>query len=160
MGLAESSGLRGLDALLDAGHGSCMLRDPRLARIAEAALWYFDGRRYRLIAWVIMPNHVHVLIQTLPGHPLSHIVHSWKSFTSKEANALLARTGRFWQPEYFDRAIRDEHHLTTAIRYIHENPVKAGLVASSEDWLFSSAAHTRPERGAGETPALPNTEAR
>ena len=73
----------------DAGHGACYLRDERIARLVQDALLQFDGERYRLIEWVIMPNHVHVLIEMLPGHRLSDVVHSWKSFTAKEANRIL-----------------------------------------------------------------------
>lgn len=96
-----------------------------------------------------MPNHVHVLIGTIEGYPMPNVVYAWKSFTAKEANRLLDRVGCFWQPEYFDRAIRDEHHLVAAIRYIHDNPAKAGLADRGEDWPYSSASR------AGETPALP-----
>lgn len=141
-----------VEALLDAGHGACSLRDSRVASLVERALTYFDGERYRLLAWVIMPNHVHALVEMWSGHPAPEM-QSLKSFTAKEANRLLGRSGRFWQPEYFDRAIRDERHLAQAIRYIHENPVKAGLVRESEEWLFSSALHNGTR--AGETPALP-----
>lgn len=84
-------------------------------------------------------NHVHTLIEPLEGNPLARIVHSWKSYTAKEANRILGRAGRFWSPEYFDRYIRDERHLVNAISYIHHNPVKAGLAEQPEDWPFSSA---------------------
>jgi len=128
-----------IEAYLNAGYGACYLREPRIAGLVEDALLYFDGERYRLIAWVIMPSHVHTLIETIEGHPLHRIVHSWKSYTAKQVNQILGRTGRFWFPEYFDRYIRNEHHLEGAIHYIHENPVKAGLVEKPEDWPFSSA---------------------
>ena len=132
-----------IERYLDASYGSCSLRDPRIARLVEDALLHFDGRRYRLLAWVIMPNHVHVLVETLPGYPLAEVAHSWKSFTAKEANKILGRSGALWQREYFDRFIRDERHLAHAICYIHDNPVKAGLVQQAEDWPYSSASKTR-----------------
>jgi REP element-mobilizing transposase RayT len=130
---------RRLEALLDAGHGACYLRDARIATVVERALLHFDGSRYRLIAWVVMPNHVHVLVEIQAGYALSSVVHAWKSFTAHEANRVLQRRGVFWQPEYFDRAIRDEQHLSTAIDYVHNNPTKAGLVSRAEDWVWSSA---------------------
>ncbi len=130
-----------IEAYLNAGYGACYLRDPRIARLVEDALLYFDGERYRMIAWVIMPNHVHTLIETMKGYPLDSIVHSWKSYSAQEANQILGRTGRFWYREYFDRYIRDERHFVSAVRYIHNNPVKAGLVENPEDWPFSSARH-------------------
>ena len=135
----------------DQGHGVCWLRDERIAGQVEKALFHFDGTRYRLLAWVVMPNHVHALIETLPGFPLADIIHSWKSYTAKQANKTLERAGTFWMPDYFDRYIRDEQHLVAVTNYIEQNPVKAGLVQAAGDWQWSSAA----VKTAGETPALP-----
>ena len=133
------------------GHGACWLRDERIAAHVEDALFHFDGERYRLLAWVVMPNHVHVLIETLPGFPLADVVHSWKSYTAKQANQTLQRTGGFWMPDYFDRYIRDEQHLGAVTDYMEQNPVKAGLVGSAGDWRWGSAS----AKSAGGTPALP-----
>lgn len=124
----------------DAGHGACWLRQPAIARLVEDALLYFDGERYRLIAWCIMPNHVHTLIETYAGHSLDKVLHSWKSFTAQQANKQLQRRGEFWAREYYDRFMRNEAHMTQTIQYIEQNPVKAGLVASPEAWPFSSAS--------------------
>ena len=130
---------RRVEAHLDAGLGSCCLRDPRLARLVEDALLHFDHQRYRLCAWVVMPNHVHALLETWSSYPLPEVIHSWKSFTANQANRLLRRSGQLWQAEYFDRYMRDARHFRTAFNYIHHNPVKAGLVLVAEDWPFSSA---------------------
>jgi len=127
------------EAYLDAGHGACYLKDVRIGKLVEDALHFFDGQRYNLLAWVVMPNHVHTLVETREGFPLRRIVHSWKSYTAKAANGLLGRSGPFWYPGYFDRHIRDERHYLAVIAYIHNNPVKAGLVERPEDWRFSSA---------------------
>ncbi len=124
----------------DSGHGACYLRDERIAALVEQALKHFDGERYHLIAWCIMPNHVHVLIQQREGHPLSKVIQSWKSFTAHKANKLLGRSGDFWMPDYVDRFIRDEKHFMATVEYIHHNPVKAGLVSAPEEWRWSSAA--------------------
>ena len=132
-----------IEEALDRGHGACHLRNPEIARIIEEAFLHFDGTRYRLHAWVVMPNHVHVLITPLYGNSLSSIVHSWKSFTAKEANKLLGRAGPFWQSDYFDRFIRNEEHWQRVIAYIHENPVRAGLCATPEEWPYSSASQGR-----------------
>ena len=140
-----------IERYADQGHGACWLRDERVAKQVENALMYFDGERYRLLAWSVMPNHVHALIETLPGFPLGDIVHSWKSFTAKQANKLLDRAGEFWMPDYFDRYIRDEKHLAAVTDYIEQNPMKAGLVRSAGDWRWSSAS----KKTAGGTPALP-----
>jgi len=139
-----------LETHLDAGHGRCLLREERVARMVEAALAHFDGTRYHLLAWVVMPTHVHVAVEVLPGRDVAAIVQNWKSFTSKKANRLLARNGRFWQPEYFDRAIRDERHYRRAVEYVRNNPVKAGLVDSAEEWPFSSASSTRGRGACGQ----------
>jgi len=129
-----------IEAALDRGHGEASLKDPAIAAMVEGALLHFDGTRYRLHAWIIMPTHVHVLATPLHGHTLSGILHSWKSFTAKAANAALGREGAFWAPEYFDRVIRDERHFAAAKDYIEQNPVAAGLCALASQWAFSSAA--------------------
>jgi len=86
-----------------------------------------------------MPNHIHVLVETVEGYTLSEILHSWKSYTAQEANKILGNKDTFWQREYFDRYVRDDGHFAACVEYIHQNPVKAGLVPCAEDWRFSSA---------------------
>ncbi|MGA9779800.1 MAG: REP-associated tyrosine transposase [Limisphaerales bacterium] len=137
-----------IESYLDAGHGKCHLRQPEIAALVQKNLLHFDGSRYRLLAWVVMPNHVHSLIEIFQT-PLAEILHGWKSYTGKAANRLLKRTGDFWQAEYFDRFIRDEEHFRKAVRYIENNPVKAGLVKTAEGWIFGSACY----RSAGGSPA-------
>ncbi len=124
---------------LDRGQGSCLFRDPGYARLVEESLLYFDGQRYRIMGWVVMPNHVHALIEIWDGFPLMQIVHSWKSYTSHEIGKLRPLAGTLWQADYFDRFIRDEKHFHRALFYIENNPVKAGLCTKPEDWPFSSA---------------------
>jgi putative DNA methylase len=128
-----------IEEALDQGRGACVLARPELAAIVKEALRHFDGSRYRLYAWVIMPNHVHALITPLKDHSLSDILHSWKSHTAKQINKQLGQTGQFWQEEYYDRMIRDETHYAAVVDYIENNPVKAGLCAKPADWIFSSA---------------------
>ena len=124
---------------LDSGYGSCFLRDQRLAEIVEVALLHFDGHRYALHAWCVMPNHVHTLFTPTIEFTMSQIVHSWKSFTAHQCNKVLGRTGRFWAREPFDRYIRNQRHFLNALTYIEDNPVKAGLCGKPEDWRWSSA---------------------
>ena len=133
----------------DAGHGECWLIREEIAIIVEDALFYFDGKRYRLIAWCIMPNHAHVLIETFLGYPLDKVLHSWKSYTAQEANKLLNRSGAFWARDYYDRYIRDDRHFRQTVAYIEQNPVKANLVKSAVEWKFSSASR-RASRDAGD----------
>ncbi len=128
-----------LQRYLDRGHGACWLRIPDIAQLVESALLFFDGERYRAHVWVVMPNHVHALLTPLSPHSLEQILHSWKSFTSKEANRLLGRRGRFWQKESFDRYIRNADHFDAELAYIEANPVVAGLCETSEAWPYGSA---------------------
>jgi REP element-mobilizing transposase RayT len=119
-----------VERFLDSGAGSCRLSDPRIAELVKGALQFFDGQRYMLVAWCIMPNHVHVVFTVAPNHGLSDILHSWKSFTAHRATRLLGLTGEFWQREYYDRLIRDEEEYAAIVNYVLENPVRAGLT----DW--------------------------
>jgi REP element-mobilizing transposase RayT len=128
-----------IDAYLDRGYGCCYLCEERLAKIVQEALLHFDGERYALHAWVVMPNHVHVLFTPKAGHEMSEIAHSWKSFTAHKCNKALQRSGEFWQHEPFDRFIRDDQHFANAVSYIENNPVNAGLCEKPEDWRWSSA---------------------
>jgi putative DNA methylase len=126
-------------ALLEAGHGACLLHDARAAAAVQDSLLFHDGTRYRLLAWVVMPNHVHVVLETSLGYGLSSIMQTLKGYTAHEVNRLLGRAGQLWMPESFDRMVRDEDHLRRAIHYVHMNPVTAGLCAVPEQWPFSSA---------------------
>lgn len=135
-----------IEKYLDAGHGACWLGRHDVGRLVETALLFFDEQRYRLIAWCVMPNHVHIVVETVEGWTLGQLAHSWKSYTSKEANRFLQRTGVFWQREYYDRAVRDAEHYANLVRYVEQNPVKAGLVACAEGWPFSSARLLRRVR--------------
>ncbi len=191
-----------VNAWLDAGHGSCVLREPVIAAMVQNTFLHFDAQRYRLLAWVVMPNHVHVLFQPLPGWTMAKIVASWKSFTGRRISEWLKTNPgtarlppglsdvptlepeepgvyrlppglsdvptlehgepgvyglppglsdvptlergepgvyRIWHREYWDRFMRNEAHFTQAVAYIHQNPVKAGLVVNAADWQWSSA---------------------
>lgn len=124
---------------LDDGYGSCFLRDTRVAKIVEDALLRFDGDRYTLHAWCVMPNHAHTLFTPLGEFRMSKVVRSWKSFTAPECNKVLKRTGKFWEREPFDRYIRSQRHFQNTVAYIEGNPVKAGLCKYPEDWRWGSA---------------------
>lgn len=137
-------------AALDRGFGRRDLKEPAIADLVQQALLRFDAERYRLIAWVVMPNHVHALLQVEAGHSLDRITHSWKSDTAKQANRSFGGTGAFWAPEYFDRFMRNDEHLVRTATYIEANPVKAGLCENVPDWRYSSAWHG----WAGGTPAV------
>jgi REP element-mobilizing transposase RayT len=129
-----------------------VLREPEAAACVVENWRHFAGERYDLIAWVVMPNHVHVLIRVYEGISLAKIVQSWKSYTGKRIRQMMDDPGRagarrspgvqtraVWMREYWDRYIRDERHFAAAVGYIHENPVKARLVKLPQDWRWSSA---------------------
>jgi valyl-tRNA synthetase len=159
-----------VESYLNAGHGQCYLREPNIAELVANALKKFDGERYDLIAWAVMPNHVHVVVKPFEGVKLPEILHSWKSYTANKANELLGRTGEFWRSEYYDHLIRDEEDLFNQINYVLSNPAKAGL----EKWPWVDAktdihgqdardtiehvtvATTRPETMLGDTAVAMN----
>lgn len=154
-----------VEALFDAGHGACVLRRPDCAGIVQDSLLHSDGERYRMLAWVIMPNHVHTLFQVMNGWQMAKVVASWKTWTGSQISDLLLKERparerrapsrhdeaetrhhggwrpRVWHREYWDRCIRDEQHFASAVAYIYDNPVKAGLVGRAEDWPWSSAGN-------------------
>jgi REP element-mobilizing transposase RayT len=131
---------RKLEAWLDRGHGECWLRRQDVAELAEKILLEADGRDYRLLAWVVMSNHIHLVVE-IWDVPLAKLINSWKGKSSRLANVLLRRNGKFWQAEYYDTLVRDEAHLKRAIRYAEQNPVKAFLARIAREWPWSSARH-------------------
>jgi len=116
-----------IDEWLDAGSGSCVLKDPENAKIVVDALRHFEGERYEIDAFAVMPNHVHVLFLPLGKHALPEILKSWKGYTARKINMRMGRAGELWQDEYWDRLIRSEQHFLKVAEYIRENPLKARL---------------------------------
>ena len=147
-----------LEEYLDRGIGECFLHDPRVAGIAEAAMLQFHYKRYELLAWCVMPNHIHVLVHVWDW-PLWKMEQNWKVRVENQRRKLflmqrrepsrpVANCDRYepgrcpalrWQREYWDTFMRVEAQEKTAIRYIENNPVKAKLCQCSGDWPFSSA---------------------
>ena len=136
---------RRIEDWIDAGHGCCALRQDAAAAMIQDSLLHFESIRYRLYAWVVMPNHVHVLFQAMNGWSVAKIVTSWKSFTGRRLSTLIPDNigagGRryVWHREYWDRFIRNQRHFTAVQEYIYQNPVKAGLVNTPEGYRWSSA---------------------
>ena len=129
-----------IEEYLDRGLGNCELRNPEAARIVEENWLHSDGRDYRLLAWVVMPNHVHLLLE-IWQKPMAKLVQGWKGYTARHINRVLGWRGKLWQDDYWDRYIRDEAHCRKVVHYIEANPVKAGLVKTPVEWPFSSARH-------------------
>lgn len=127
-----------LEECLDRGFGECELRDSRMATVVEENWLHLDAHDYRLLAWVVMPNHVHFLVEIWQT-PLADLLQNWKGYTARRINGVLGRRGKLWQDDYWDRYIRDEAHYRKVVHDIEWNPVKAGLVKAPEQWPFSSA---------------------
>ncbi len=126
-----------IEGWLDEGHGACVLRQPECRLHVETALKHFDAERCAQIAWVIMPNHVHVLFVLNAAWTLEDMVHSWKLYSSRKINKHLGRSGALWMKDYFDRLVRDQDHFANCVRYIRRNPIKAKL-RESEYTLYES----------------------
>ncbi|MGH9783416.1 MAG: transposase [Terriglobia bacterium] len=128
-----------VEGYLDSGAGACYLARPEIAELVAGALLHFNGKRYRLEAWCVMPNHVHVVFTVSRGESLKKILHSWKSYTAHKACEILGLSGEFWQREYYDHLVRNEQELARLVRYTESNPAKAHL----SDWRWCSAAAPR-----------------
>lgn len=146
--------------------GPRWLADAAIATIVDEALYFRDAKLYELLAFCIMPNHVHLVCAPLPVgrsatpahvgadptisaaqvHSLSSILQSLKAHTAREANAVLGRHGAFWQEESYDHVVRDAEELERVVNYVTSNPVKAGLVASWQDWRWT---YCKPEWHSG-----------
>ena len=160
------------DQYLDKDNDKQWLADPKIAKVIQENIYHHLGEKYLLWAYVIMPNHVHILLQPTEKierqfsaenndkpyygkDALSVILHSLRSYTANKANKLLGRSGRFWHPEAYDHWVRNDDELHRIIYYIENNPVKAGLAKSPEDWHFSSA-YARIKLGLGPFDKIPH----
>jgi type I restriction enzyme R subunit len=140
-----------MDQWLDRSPAVRQLVHAGLARIIETSFYHFAGHRYDLLAYVVMPSHVHWVFTPRESwvnqlglavndrSPRERIMHSFKRFTGRECNKQLRTQGAFWQPESFDHWVRDTDELERIIHYVEWNPVKAGLTIRPEQWEFSSA---------------------
>ncbi len=132
---------------MDSGVGECLLRKKENARIIADALLFFNNKRYKLGHWVVMPNHVHVIVTPKNGFNLSEILHSWKSYTSKMINRNMGRVGAFWQDESYDHIVRNLKELRAVEKYICENPGKAGIKSFVGSWNYLEETGGMPRGG-------------
>lgn len=141
---------------LDQGMGACSLANPKMAEVIQNALFHHDGNKYDLLAWSIMPNHVHVLIKT--NADLDRIIQSWKSFTGRWAMqnnsshnlGIKKDAKRFWSDVNWDRFIRDEDHFYNTVNYILNNPYKAKLPEGHVAYLFTGERVLKKREFVGE----------
>ena len=126
-----------LEALLDSETGE--LLKPEIAEIVTESLWYYDKKYYTLLAYCIMHNHVHLLINTnnYPYKNLFSIMKVIKGVSARKVNKFRHKTGQLWHHESYDRMVRDRNELASTISYIKNNPVKAGLVENWKTWKYT-----------------------
>ncbi len=116
-----------LDRLLDRPHGECWMRRPDVADAVQAAVQHFADERYALLAWCVMPNHVHLVIRPLREHKLSDILHSIKGFAAQALNNIVGRSGTVWHKESYDHLVRDEADLLRQVDYAANNAERSGI---------------------------------
>ena len=124
-----------LEDWLDAGTGSCTLARPEIRNVVASSLLYFDGTRITLHGAVIMPTHVHCLIEPADGWTLPKLMKSIKGISANKANKILGNSGTFWQHESYDHIVRNERQHSHYIHYMRENPIKAKLPKEAY-WLY------------------------
>ena len=137
-----------LNVMLDAGHGSCVLARENIRAIVTENLLHFNGERYLLHSFVVMPNHVHILFEIGDRNDLAKIVWKWKSYTAKRINAAIGCDGVLWRKEYYDRLIRNAAHNRKVVEYIRKNARAAeALLASGKISLQGDAPAARRTTG-------------
>lgn len=119
--------------------GSCLLSCPEVTSVVERSLQRNRGIEYELHAWVIMPNHVHLLLTPLPNSSLSKSLQRIKGWSSREVNLLLEREGSLWERESFTHTVRSAPSADWLIEYIHQNPVLSNLAEVADAYQASSA---------------------
>jgi REP element-mobilizing transposase RayT len=130
-----------VDAWLDASQSGAIFHDPRCAAALEEQCFYFDGQRYDLLAWCVMPNHAHVVMCCCGETSLGQIIRTWKVQTVRAIVACFGHKVDIFAKDYFDRFMRNGNQTLSTIAYVERNPVVAGLCDVPEDWRFSSAWH-------------------
>src|SRR5262249_799977 len=125
-----------VEEYLDSGAGECILRDEAIAQVVEDTILNEHGNSCDVKAWVVMPNHAHIIIRPYEGKTLADIMKRLKGVSARKINLLLGREGTVWQADYFDRFIRDEDDFLRKVEYIENNPVTAGLVKDAHLWKF------------------------
>jgi putative transposase len=141
-----------IDRALDQSQTGKIFNDVACANVMVHGLRHFCGTRYDLLAWCVMPNHIHIVVLIYPDHNLGQVVRSWKTFVTSEINRLQKSSGPIFAKDYFDRFMRDGIQTERAIAYVENNPVAAGLCIEPQNWAWSSAF----ERAKGWEPNVEN----
>lgn len=148
---------RQLESLMDNGYGECWLKQPALREIVNNALLHFDGDRYDMHGFAVMPNHVHLAVRPLGEWQPEELLQSWKGFTARSINKQLNRSGQVWQHDAWNRLVRNDEHWFRVMRYVIRNPTKAKLWSGeSTVWvnprLLDSSGGVVREEPPGEEP--------
>jgi len=146
-----------LDAWLDAGHGSRALAIPEVRETVRACLMKFDGQRLNVHAAVIMPTHVHALLEPIGANTRSELLKGIKGASARQVNKLLGTSGTFWMDESYDHIVRSEKQYRHFLRYIEENPSKAKL-KEVEYWLHTKSGTDIPVCANGVETAIARQE--
>ena len=118
-------------------HGGQIDLAPQERSLVCTSLWHFEGKRYRLLGYVVMNDHVHAIVEPRYGYSLTAIVQTWKSFTAQTMQTKNGRRGEIWQDEYFDRIIRDDEELAAKLNYVATNPEKRWPGAEGYQWMWT-----------------------
>jgi len=143
-----------MEEALEQGCGPCWLGQPEIAAMVSEALGHFDGDRYDLLTWCVMPNHVHAIVRPLEGHSLSEILQSWKAHTARLANKILGRQGGFWQQESYDHLIRGMDDFCNQRAYILKHNT-----AWKDDFKGGGGQNARATGGPGILPGADDNKA-
>ena len=136
-----------IEKYLDAGYGSCLLKEDAVAQIVKGSLEYYNGQKYLLHAWSIMPNHVHTIFEMLGNTPQREVLKAWKSFTAHAINKALNRKGQLWQVDSYNHIIRTEAEYYNQMRYVWNNP--RFLPLAMQKWRWSCLVQAKDDN---ETP--------
>ena len=136
--LFQRMNARRLFVELDQCRGECWLREPAARDVLRESIYHFNGTRWKVGDFVVMPNHAHLLVMMLGDYELEDVLYSVKRFSARKINELLNRSGRVWQKEYYDHIVRDRTELFRIRKYIAGNPEKAGLHESESVYARAS----------------------
>jgi REP element-mobilizing transposase RayT len=123
-------------------HQNQPILQPKERELVKSAMFHFDGQKYALFAWVVMHNHVHVIVGPLGNYRLQDILHSWKSYAAYTLQRKFGRQNCVWQDEYFDRIVRDEAEFLEKAQYILNNPLKTWPEIKEYPWVGFKEAGT------------------
>ncbi|MDO4411427.1 MAG: transposase [Akkermansia sp.] len=125
-----------IEEWLNQGIGNCLLRQKKYAQFVVDVWKFYEQKDYDLLAWVVMPNHVHVLLNLYDSANIGKVIRRWKSYSAYKINNIKNSTGEIWMNDYYDRFIRDRKHLENTLSYIRKNINTAGILWSVPESIY------------------------